>query len=229
MKPYHKNPRQIKRKRLDRLTDTLARLGDLGGIVHNIRTDEVIGGNQRTRVFGEASQVEIVEQRDTPDAQGTVAHGFVVWRGNKFAYRRVDWDEATAEEANIAANLGAGDWDWDILANQWDSAMLINAGMDADLLKELNVGAAAVAEMLRAADGGAHSGFLSDMTGDDGDADHEGHEFNNPYVGLQFPADVEQRNYVMRVIGQAKKHFDVATSTDALLKICEFWTSNADI
>lgn len=154
MKPYHRNPRQIKRKRLDRLTDTLARLGDLGGIVHNVTTDEVIGGNQRSKVFGEASAVEIVEKYDAPDEQGTVAHGFIVWRGKKFAYRQVAWDERTSEEANLAANLGAGEWDWDILANQFDGSLLISAGMDADMLKSLNTDAAALSELLKAAEGG---------------------------------------------------------------------------
>lgn len=148
MKSFHKNPRQISKKRAARLEDTLMRLGDLGGIVHNIRTDEVIGGNQRTRVFGEASSIEIVEKYDAPDNQGTVAHGFIVWRGNKFAYRQVQWDERTSEEANLAANLGAGDWDWDILANQFDDSLLISAGMDEDMLKSLNTDAAALRMMI---------------------------------------------------------------------------------
>ena len=148
MKPYHRNPRQITQKRFDRLTDTLARLGDLGGIVHNVLTDEIIGGNQRTRVFGEATQIEIVEKLAAPDEQGTVAHGFIVWRGHRFAYRQVQWDEDTAAEANIRANVGAGDWDWDVIANQWDATTITGWGLDADLLSGLKCDIAALGNLL---------------------------------------------------------------------------------
>lgn len=133
MKPYHRNPRQITKARHARLQDTLARLGDLGGIVHNLTTDEVVGGNQRMTVFSQGTP-EITLTLPEPDEQGTVAHGFIVWQGKRFAYRQVRWDEETAAEANIAANMGAGDWDPDILANQWPAEKLMSWGMDAATL-----------------------------------------------------------------------------------------------
>ena len=148
MKPYHRNPRQITKKRYARLTDTLARLGDLSGIVHNQRTDEIIGGNQRTAVFGEASEIVITEEYEQPDEQGTLAHGFIVWRGKKYAYRLVDWDEETAAEANLAANIGAGDWDWEIFANQWQPAELTAWGFDTDLLTDWRRDVAALGNFL---------------------------------------------------------------------------------
>ena len=132
MKPYHRNPRRITKTRHARLTDTLARLGDLGGIVHNMETDEIIGGNQRMAVFKNGEPV-VVEAYDQPDEQGTVAHGFVIWQGKKYAYRQVRWDEQTAAEANIAANLGAGDWDWDALSG-WDAGDLQAWGFDTETL-----------------------------------------------------------------------------------------------
>jgi DNA modification methylase len=133
LKPYHRNPRQITKKKQARLTDTLARLGDLGGIVHNLETDEVIGGNQRMIVFQDG-RVEITLTLPEPDEQGTVAHGFIIWKGHRFAYRLVKWDEATAAEANIAANIGAGDFDWDIVANSWEPSDLMAWGMDSEAL-----------------------------------------------------------------------------------------------
>lgn len=147
MKPYANNPRRISKQRHERLTDTLARLGDLGGIVHNLETDEVIGGNQRMTVF-KNGEPTIVEQYDAPDEQGTVAHGFIVWRGHKFAYRQVRWDAATAAEANIAANLGAGEWDWDALSG-WDAGDLQSWGFDTELLRDWNTGAAALDALLK--------------------------------------------------------------------------------
>jgi hypothetical protein len=135
LKPYHRNPRQISKKDYERLTDTLTRLGDLSGIVHNLNTDEVIGGNQRMTVFTDGTP-EIVETYDKPDEQGTIAHGFIVWKGHKFAYRQVKWNEATAAEANIAANLGGGDWNWEVLANEWDASSLIEWGMDGETIRD---------------------------------------------------------------------------------------------
>jgi len=135
MKPFHKNPRQISKTDHARLTDTLIRLGDLSGIVHNLNTDEIIGGNQRMTVFTDGKP-EIVETYDNPDEQGTVAHGFIVWKGHKFAYRQVRWDDKTSDEANIAANIGGGDWDWEVIANQWSADDLQGWGMDSATLKE---------------------------------------------------------------------------------------------
>ena len=146
MKPYHNNPRQISKKQHERLTHTLSKLGDLSGIVHNLETDEVIGGNQRMTVFTDGTP-EIVETYDKPDEQGTVAHGFIVWKGHKFAYRQVRWDEATAREANIAANLGGGDWDWDNLSG-WDAKELIDWGFDGETVKDWSRDIAGLNELL---------------------------------------------------------------------------------
>lgn len=132
MKPYTNNPRYITPERQARLTDTLARLGDLGGIVHNLATDEIIGGNQRMAVFQDGAPV-VVETYPEPDEQGTVGYGFIEWRGHRYAYRQVRWDAQTAAEANIAANLGAGDWDWPALA-EWDTGDLQAWGFDVDTL-----------------------------------------------------------------------------------------------
>lgn len=146
MKPYHRNPRRITDKRQARLTETLARLGDLGGIVHNLETDEIIGGNQRMAVFKDGQPV-VVEAYEEPDDQGTVGHGFIVWRGHRYAYRQVRWDAETAAEANIAANIGAGDWDWDIL-KEWNPGELQAYGFEADLLKSWQTDAEALGKML---------------------------------------------------------------------------------
>ncbi len=75
---FKNNPRKITKERLAHLKETLARLGDLSGIVHNLETDEIIGGNQRMKVF-------------------------VVWKGGKYGYRQVRWDAETADEAKQTA------------------------------------------------------------------------------------------------------------------------------
>lgn len=136
MKPYHKNPRVITDGKLTSLGDSLSNLGDLGGIVHDLNSDEIIGGNQRGRVFDiNECEIEIVHQDDEPDEQGTVAHGFVVWKGKRYAYRQVRWTPRQAEEANIKANRLGGEWDWEALA-EWDYGDLTAWGFEADELDE---------------------------------------------------------------------------------------------
>ena len=82
MKNYHKNPRQIKDKQFANLRAWLAELGDLSGIVHDLNTDEVISGNQRMRAIDIAKcEIVLTEGPHDPDAQGTVAHGYVLWQG----------------------------------------------------------------------------------------------------------------------------------------------------
>lgn len=147
MKPYYRNPRQITKKRLDELDDSLLRLGDLSGIVHNIRNDMLAGGHQRDRVFGKDVEIQIVEKYEEPDEQGTVAHGFVIWKGKKYAYRQVDWNDETMAEANLRANLSAGSWDWDVLSS-WQPEELKDAGFDNDLLNNLKLDIASLGNFL---------------------------------------------------------------------------------
>jgi hypothetical protein len=135
MKEYSKNPRQISPKRLARLKDTLERLGDLSGIVHNLTTDEIIGGHQRMKVFESANKIIITDKNKTPDNQGTIGFGYILWKGKKYSYRQVRWNAKTAAEANIVANLGAGEWDWEKIANEWDASDLQTWGMDLDELR----------------------------------------------------------------------------------------------
>jgi hypothetical protein len=130
---YHKNPRQITKKQDADLESSLLRLGDISGIVHNLETDEVIGGNQRGRLFdffGGNCETVLTEQYDTPDEQGTVALGYAIWQGKKYSYRQVRWDEKTAEEANIRANKAGGTWDFDILGNEWEIDELLEWGFE---------------------------------------------------------------------------------------------------
>jgi len=136
MKQYHKNPRQITDSQFSDLRRNLSELGDLGGIVHNLLTDEIIGGNQRGRVFDiNDCEIVMVEEADDPDAQGTVGIGYVIWRGNRYNYRQVKWDEKTSERANVVANKAGGSWDFDILADQFEIPDLLEWGFEESELQ----------------------------------------------------------------------------------------------
>ena len=135
MKTYHKNPRTIKDKQFNDLRAWLLELGDLSGIVHDLNTDEVISGNQRMRAIDVAKcEIVLTEGPHDPDAQGTVAHGYVLWQGAKYNYRQVRWTAEQCEKANIVANKAGGSWDFDILANEWEKDDLLEWGFELEEL-----------------------------------------------------------------------------------------------
>lgn len=137
MKEYHKNPRKITQKQLDQLKANIEELGDLSGIVHDLNTDEIIAGNQRSKVIDITKcEIQITEQFETPTPQGTVAWGYVVFDGQKLNYRQVRWDDRQREKANITANALGGDWDFKILNEEFRLSDLGNWGLDK-ITKEL--------------------------------------------------------------------------------------------
>ncbi len=146
MKPYHKNPRRINKKQFEQLKENLLYLGDLSGIVHDLNSNEIIGGNQRSSVFDVSKcDIEIVHQYDYPDEQGTIAHGFIIWKDKRYTYRQVRWTPKQCEQANITANRLGGEWDFDELAN-WDMSDLLTWGFEEgdfpfDVAPALNEGA----------------------------------------------------------------------------------------
>lgn len=139
MKHYHKNPRQISEKQFNQLQGWLEEYGDLSGIVHNIRTDEIVGGNQRSEAmhFMNGTKPIITHTFKKPTQQGTIATGYFEWKGERISYRQVKWTDKKAEKANMIANKAGGTFDFDIMANLWDVPILLETGWDE---KELQLG-----------------------------------------------------------------------------------------
>jgi hypothetical protein len=136
MKQYHKNPRQISKKQFAKLEESLKELGDLSGIVHDLNSDEIIGGNMRSRVFDvNQCEIKIDRQYDQPNKQGTVAVGYVIWEGEEHKYRQVRWTAKQCELANLAANNLGGEWDMTELSS-WSAATLNWAGFDEEKLRQ---------------------------------------------------------------------------------------------
>lgn len=131
MKQYAKNPRRITPKQLEQLKTNIQELGDLSGIVHDLNTDEIISGNQRSKVIDiNKCEVVLTEKYDNPNPQGTVAWGYVIFEGQKLNYRQVRWNDRQREKANITANALGGDWDYDILEEQFNKEDLLNWGLE---------------------------------------------------------------------------------------------------
>ncbi len=121
LKPNPKNPRKITDKKLKALKKSMNEFGDLGGVIFNKRSGQLIGGHQRISLLkdGEISLGESGE------------FGFIIKDGQSFALRVVDWDESRENAANLAANKGAGEWDWDGLKDMMKD--LDEANFDLEL------------------------------------------------------------------------------------------------
>jgi hypothetical protein len=115
LKANPNNPRKISPEVLEALKKSLKTFGDLGGIVFNRKTGNLVGGHQRLEVFraGGAMPVPIVERQQKRDTQGTVAVGYVTFEGSQYRYREVEWDKQTETAAMLAANKFSGEWEWE--------------------------------------------------------------------------------------------------------------------
>ncbi len=116
LKPFEKNPRKITRDKFELLKKSLAEFGDLSGVVFNRKTGHLVGGHQRVQAFKELG--------------GEIVGNEIVVDGVSFSYREVDWDEEKEMRANILANKVEGQWDYDMLANEWDESLLLESGFD---------------------------------------------------------------------------------------------------
>lgn len=106
--PAEHNPRSISDQRSVQLAKSMAKFGDLSGIVFNRRTNRLVCGHQRVKHLQANAKIEITE---TKDDRGTVATGAIREGKNTWSYRAVDWDEDTEKAACVAANAQGGDFD----------------------------------------------------------------------------------------------------------------------
>jgi len=107
------NPRTITKENVDKLKKSISelpKLMELRPIVADMSKDGlVLGGNQRLQAIKLLGMTEIPE----------------TWV--------IDASHLTDDEKQkfiIADNASFGDWDWDILANQWDENLLKDFGLD---------------------------------------------------------------------------------------------------
>ncbi len=208
-KEYHKNPRKITKKQHELLNDSLTEFGDLSGIVVNVRTGEVIGGNQRSSIFRKKNaKIEIIQHYGEPTETGTTAVGFVVVDGEKYAYREVSWDEAKSESANVRANKIGGMFDFDILANQFDIEILMESGFD-----ESELGFAKIGDL--------------NLDRDESDLDDRLDTFMNSTIKqivLYFGS--EQYEQTIEKLEKIQKEIGVDNNTDAIIHILKYYEDN---
>ena len=133
IKTYHKNPRTRDPEDRKALESNMRELGDLGGIIIDVNSGELIGGNFRSEIMDlKAEDVSITDKYEEPTETGTIAWGYVEFEGDRFQVSLVDWTPEQCERANITANSMGGDWDKDILKAEWDRDQIEEWGVPTE-------------------------------------------------------------------------------------------------
>jgi len=99
------NPRKITDEKLKWLGESIKKFGDLGQIVFNRKTGNLVSGHQRLKVL--PTDLDVVV--DTQDS------GHIDFNGDRFPVRFVDWSDVDEKTAMISANKQGGDWDYPML------------------------------------------------------------------------------------------------------------------
>jgi DNA modification methylase len=105
LKPAPYNPRQSNAEQENQLKSSLEKFGVVEPIIFNKQTGFIVGGHFRIRELKKLGYKEIE---------------CVI----------VDLNEADEKELNIRLNANTGSWDWDELANNWDSELLSDWGLE---------------------------------------------------------------------------------------------------
>jgi len=101
------NPRLIKDDKFKKLVKSIQDFPDMLNVRPIVVNKDmvVLGGNMRLKAIKEAGHTEV-------------------------AVEIVDWTEDQQKEFIVKDNVGYGEWDWDDLANNWDSEQLTEWGLD---------------------------------------------------------------------------------------------------
>jgi DNA modification methylase len=107
IRPNPSNPRLIKDDKFKKLVQSLKDFPEMANVRPIVVNQDmvILGGNMRFKAMKEAK-----------------------WK--QIPVEVVDWNEAKQREFIIKDNVGFGEWDWDDLANNWDSSELDKWGLD---------------------------------------------------------------------------------------------------
>ena len=101
------NPRVIKDDKFAKLVQSLKDLPEMANVRPIVVNSDmiVLGGNMRLKAMKEAGWKEVPVEI-------------------------VNWDEDKQRQFIIKDNVGFGEWDWEMLANEWDAEQLEEWGLD---------------------------------------------------------------------------------------------------
>ena len=157
--PNPNNPRIIKDDKFKKLVESIKGFPEMLKLRPIVVNDQmvVLGGNMRLKACKEAGlkEVEIIKASDLTEEQ--------------------------QKEFIIKDNVGFGEWDWDMIANEWDAEQVTDWGLDIpDFVKD--------------------EGFGTDFTLPDGD--------KAPFQQMTFTLADEQATVIKNAIGDIKETDD---------------------
>lgn len=153
--PNPNNPRLIKDDKFKKLVESIKGFPEMLKLRPIVVNDQmvVLGGNMRLKACKEAGlkEVEIIKASDLTEEQ--------------------------QKEFIIKDNVGFGEWDWDMIANEWDAEQVTEWGLDIpDFVKD--------------------EGFGTDFTLKDGDKE--------PFQQMTFTLADEQATVIKNAIDDIK-------------------------
>lgn len=122
LKPNEKNPRTIKEDKFEKLVKSIKEFPEMLKIRPLVVDEDmvVLGGNMRLKACKEAGVKKvpyIMFTKEQAEAQNKKT-------GQEKTY------EQYCKEFIIKDNVGFGEWDWDMIANEWESGEIIEWGLD---------------------------------------------------------------------------------------------------
>lgn len=114
IKPNPKNPRTIKDENFKKLVQSIKDFPEMLEVRPLVLNKDhiILGGNMRFKAAKEAGITDLPVQI-------------------------VDWSKEKQDEFIIKDNVSGGEWDWDMLANEWDTDLLDDWGLELpDSIKE---------------------------------------------------------------------------------------------
>jgi ParB-like chromosome segregation protein Spo0J len=107
------NPRLIKNDKFEKLVKSLKDFPEMAKVRPIVVNQDfvVLGGNMRLKAMKEAGWKEV-------------------------PIEVVDWTEQQQKEFIIKDNVGFGEWEWDMLANEWEAEDLEKWGLDVPKFEE---------------------------------------------------------------------------------------------
>jgi hypothetical protein len=104
------NPRLIKNDKFEKLVQSLKDFPEMAKVRPIVVNQDfvVLGGNMRLKAMKEAGWKEV-------------------------PIEVVDWSEQQQKEFIIKDNVGFGEWEWDVLANEWEVENLNDWGLDVPM------------------------------------------------------------------------------------------------
>lgn len=106
IKPMAKNPRSLSKHDAEHLKKSIDKFGMIDKLIVN-QDGSLIGGHQRLKLLKKMKTKEID-----------------CWTPERLL------EQKEVEELNIRLNRNTGEWDFDILANEWDEQELLEWGIE---------------------------------------------------------------------------------------------------